>query len=89
MTPTADIVRAARKRAGLTQTEAARVAELGCVQRWSEYERGITTIDLARWQWFLARVGQHPDFILVVRPEPASEPSGRLARIAADAIALA
>lgn len=82
------MVRAARKHAGLSQTKAAALAELGCVQRWSEYERGVQRIDGARWQLFLLRTGLHPDFVLVTRAESRGAPSGRLQRIAQDSLEL-
>lgn len=86
--PTPDVIRTARQRAGLSQTKAADLVGLGCVQRWSEYERGVQRIDATRWEYFLLRTGQHPDYLLVARPEAPAEPSGRLARIAADSLAL-
>lgn len=60
MTPEA--VRAAREAAGLTQQQAAELVHLGQARRWSEYERGVHVIDMARWELFRIKTGQHPDF---------------------------
>lgn len=60
--PSPDMVRAARDASGLRQNEAAELVGLGTFQRWSEYERGVTPIDPARWALFLLLTGQHPDY---------------------------
>lgn len=60
--PPPDMVRKAREHAGLRQQEAADLVHLGAFQRWSEYERGVQPIDLARWALFLLLTGQHPKF---------------------------
>lgn len=60
--PTPEMVRAARDAAGLRQQEAAELVHLGTFQRWSEYERGVSPIDPARWAYFLLMTGQHPKY---------------------------
>lgn len=55
--PTPEAVRAARAAAGLTQAAAAALVHLGEAMRWSEYERGVRTIDTARWELFLVKTG--------------------------------
>jgi transcriptional regulator with XRE-family HTH domain len=60
--PTPEQIRAGREAAGLSQAQAARVALLGDKARWSEYERGIGSIDAARWALFLMLTDQHPEF---------------------------
>ncbi len=62
--PTPDQVLAAREHAGQTQEQAAVVVGLGGGIRWSEYERGVRTIDPARWQLYLLATDQHPEFRL-------------------------
>lgn len=58
--PTPAAVLAARTAAGLDQPGAAALAGLGSGTRWSEYERGVRSIDAARWALFLLATGQHP-----------------------------
>jgi hypothetical protein len=60
--PTPAMIRAARDASGLRQQEAAELVHLGTFQRWSEYERGVTAIDPARWALFLLMTGQHPKY---------------------------
>jgi len=60
--PTREHVREHRARAGLSQADAARLVMLGDKSRWSEYERGLGTIDAARWTLFLLLTDQHPEF---------------------------
>src|SRR3990167_457942 len=55
--PTPKQVAAARKRAGLTQAQAAELVHLGASTRWAEYENGTRRIDLARWELFLNKIG--------------------------------
>lgn len=64
-TPTPEAVAAARLASGLGQPDAAALAGLGSGQRWSEYERGIRSMDAARWALFLLATGQHPRARLV------------------------
>ena len=52
----------ARLRAGLSQAAAASLVHLGSKSRWYEYERGSRPIDPARWELFLLKTGQHPDW---------------------------
>ena len=57
-----EIIREYCERAGLSQASAARLVLLGNKARWSEYERGVQTIDAARWALFLLLTGQHPEW---------------------------
>lgn len=61
-TPGADEVIAARKAAGLTQTEAAAAVYLGHYRRWGEYEAGTHPMDPARYELFLVKHGLHPQY---------------------------
>lgn len=63
--PDAELLKAAREKAKLTQQQAAEKAGLDKQQRWGEYERGIRNIDPVRWEFFLLQVGLHPRFELV------------------------
>lgn len=55
--PSAEEVAAARLRAGLTQSAAADLAR--CSRRaWVYFETGGREIDLARWELFLAKIGE-------------------------------
>jgi hypothetical protein len=60
--PTPDVIRAHREAADLTQAAAAKLVFLRDKARWSEYERGVEQIDLARWELFLLLTGQHPRY---------------------------
>jgi transcriptional regulator with XRE-family HTH domain len=60
--PTPEAIRAKREAAALTQAEAAELVHLGSRMRWSEYERGAQAIDRARWELFLVKTDQHPEF---------------------------
>lgn len=66
--PSPERIVQARKLAGLTQPEAAELVHLGSFQRWSEYERGVTSIELARWELFLIKTGQHDEFGPLAKP---------------------
>lgn len=68
--PTAEAVKAARLEAGLTQAQAAELLGLGHVMRWSEYERGVYGMDVARFALFLLATGQHPTLKLSRRRTP-------------------
>ena len=60
ISPTPDAIKAARAAAGLTQAEAADLVYLSRLQSWSEFERGATSMDNARWELFLIKAGQSP-----------------------------
>lgn len=60
--PDAEAVFVARAKTGLSQTQAAKVAGLSSASRWSEYERGVRVIDMARWELFLIKTGQHAHY---------------------------
>ena len=57
-------IRSIRAAAGLTQQQAADAAGLASRERWAEYESGVRCPEQVRWDWFLVRVGMHPDFTL-------------------------
>lgn len=61
-TPSKEDVIAARTAAGLTQTEAAKLARLSSFVRWSEYERGLRNIEGSRFELFMIKTNQHPDY---------------------------
>jgi hypothetical protein len=65
--PTPAEIRAAREASGLSGEAAAQLVGLGSRKRWSEYETGAATIDAIRWDYFLLRTGQHPEFRPLVR----------------------
>lgn len=58
--PTPDAMREARIAAGHSQARAAAVVGLGDAMRWSEYERGVRSPDMARWALYLLLTDQHP-----------------------------
>lgn len=60
--PTPEAVIAARKAAGLTQTQAAESVYLGHYRRWGEYESGQGRMDAARYELFLVKHGLHPGY---------------------------
>ena len=43
--------------AGLTQAQAAALVYLNRLESWSECERGTSTMDGARWELFLIKIG--------------------------------
>jgi len=59
--PTTDEIRAARADANLDRAQAAALVHLGHAVRWAEYETGVRTIDVARWELFLLKTDQHPE----------------------------
>lgn len=62
--PTPADIRAAREAAGLSLTQAARLAGLAHRARWAEYEAGTRSPSAAVWELFLLRVEQHPTHVL-------------------------
>lgn len=60
--PEPETVSSARTRVGLTQAQAAKIVGLSSPSRWSEYERGARVIDMARWELFLIKTGQHANY---------------------------
>lgn len=60
--PSPEEVRAAREAAGLNQTQAAAMVYLAGKNRWSEIENGVRPIEAARWELFLVKTGNHPDY---------------------------
>lgn len=71
-TPTIDQLKALRADAGLTQRQAAELVGLGDHMRWSEFERGLTTISTERWALFLLAIDRHPRLRLAVRRRTAA-----------------
>lgn len=71
--PPPEEIAKARAAAKLTQAEAASLVHLRSAVRWSEYERGALRIDPARWELFLLKTGQHPDYRLAHRRTKGSE----------------
>lgn len=75
--PTPEEVRAARKKAGLTQAEAAQVvspAKVMPYRSWQSYEvaegkPGCRAIPLAIWELFLLMTDQHPDLLVMQRKQ--------------------
>lgn len=56
--PTPAEIKDVRKRAGLTQQQAAEVVHRADGSRWREWEGGKYGIDLAVWELFLLKTGQ-------------------------------
>jgi len=65
--PTTDEIRAARAESKLDRASAAALVHLGHAVRWAEYETGARAIDLAKWELFLLKTGQHPDMKVMRR----------------------
>ena len=65
-TPTPADIRAARKAAGLSQTAAGALCHRS-LRAWQAVEAGDRTLDLAAWELFLLRTGQHPTHALIAR----------------------
>lgn len=75
--PTPAEIREARRVAGLSQTDAAILIHLGSFSRWSEYERGLRAMDLAKFELFKIKTGQHESYgpkIRVRAPQQRREP---------------
>ena len=66
MTPTPSEIRAAREAAGLTQTAAGALCHRS-LRAWQAVEAGDRKLDLAAWELFLLRTGQHPSHKLIAR----------------------
>lgn len=56
--PTPAEIKEVRKKAGLTQQQAAEVVHRADGARWREWEGGKYHIDLAVWELFLLKTGQ-------------------------------
>lgn len=61
--PTPENLKLLRTEAGLTQKEAAHLVGLNHNYRWSEFERGALQISAERWELFLIKTGNHPEYI--------------------------
>lgn len=70
--PTPDQVRAARKAAGLTQTEAGALCHRS-LRAWMQAEAGERNLDPAAWELFLLRTGQHPTDALIAKRRAACQ----------------
>ena len=70
--PTPEAVAESRRVAGLSGAAAAKLANLGAVSRWYEYERGERAIDPMRWAMWLLAVDQHPALRLARRRSSAA-----------------
>lgn len=71
--PTKEQVLEARKAVGLTQEEAAEIAKLSSFTRWSEYERGVRNMEPARYELFLIKTEQHPNYAPVKQKRAKTE----------------
>ena len=60
-------IRAARQAAGLSQTAAGALCHRS-LRAWQAVEAGDRKLDLAAWELFLLRTGQHPSHKLIARP---------------------
>jgi hypothetical protein len=65
--PSPGDILSARRHAGHSQSQAARIVGLGSGMRWSEYERGTRRPEVARWALYLLATGQHPAFAVAPR----------------------
>ena len=64
--PAPDAIRAARRSAGHTQTEAAEL--VGAAYRtWQDWEAGLRQMPAAAWEVYLLRIDRHPDHRLTPR----------------------
>jgi DNA-binding transcriptional regulator YiaG len=71
--PSPGDILSARRHAGHSQSQAARIVGLGSGMRWSEYERGTRRPEAARWALYLLATGQHPGFDLAPRHSGKAE----------------
>lgn len=55
--PTVQEISEARKLAGHTQAQAARIVDLSAPARWAEYEGGVKTMPPVRWALYKHLVG--------------------------------
>jgi DNA-binding transcriptional regulator YiaG len=55
--PTPEEIKEVRKKAGLTQQQAAELVHRAAGSRWREWEGGKYGIDLAVWELFLLKTG--------------------------------
>lgn len=57
--PAKDVIRAMRLKHGLTAFTAARMVYVSA-SAWQRWESGTRTMDLAHWELFVIKVGEHP-----------------------------
>ena len=64
--PTAAQISAARERAGLSQQQAAALVHVD-IRSWRRWELAERGVNMAAWELFLLKAGQHPDLELKPR----------------------
>lgn len=64
--PTASQISTAREQAGLSQQQAAELVHVD-IRSWRRWELAERGINMAAWELFLLRTGQHPDCTLSER----------------------
>lgn len=62
--PTAEQIRKAREKAGLTQAQAAELVHYSYKQGWGKVEQGASPMPMDKWELFLIKTGQHPQLKL-------------------------
>ena len=65
-TPSAAEISAARQQAGLSQQQAADLVHVD-IRSWRRWELDERAVNLAAWELFLLRAGQHPTDALKTR----------------------
>ena len=66
MPPTASQISDARQQAGLSQQQAAALVHVD-IRSWRRWELDERAVNLAAWELFLLRAGQHPTDALKTR----------------------
>ena len=61
-TPEPAEIRQKREQAGLTQEQAAHLVHYSFDVAWNRVERGERKMPLDKWELFLIKTNQHPDF---------------------------
>lgn len=62
--PTKEKIREMRLKAELSQEQCAKIIGVSGRYRWSEYERGLSPIEINKWAAFLLAVDLHPIYSL-------------------------
>ncbi len=60
--PNSKEIRTAREKAGLTQAQAADLVHYSFSTGWSRVELGQTPMPLDKWELFLIKTNQHPQY---------------------------
>ena len=60
--PNSKEIRTARERAGLTQAQAAELVHYAFSTAWGRVEQGLTPMPMDKWELFLIKTNQHPQF---------------------------